>query len=192
MKHLISYRDWLAEAKTAAELTEPVASGGAEVLTGVKDIDLSNQSSEWWAWGVGSDFAYKTLEIAKRVHANSPKDLAEIVALEEKIRAQKGLKREDVDLFGWWVWAVMWWNVENSQKGIEVFGEDLWAYENQLYELLVSDQNNPYTSSWPWFFKKKYNPSRFYSLVDRQKKELAKKKKGMDGDQVDVAQTINP
>lgn len=189
MKHLLAYKDWLVEAKSTAELSAPVASGGAETLGGISDIDLGKPSQDWWAWGVGADFFYKTLEIAKRIHANSPKDLAEIVALEEKVRAQKGLKREDVDLYGWWVWSVMFWNMENSEKGVEVFGDDLSSYRYELYELLVSDQNNPYTSSWPWFFKKKYNSSRFYSLVDKQNKELAKKK---GTDQADVAQTVSP
>ena len=192
MKHLLTYRDWLVEAKSTAELTAPVAStAGAEILSGVADVERAKFKHDWWTWGVDSDFAYKTLEIAKKVYANSAKDLAEITALEEKIRAQNGLKREDVDLFGWWIWAVMWLNMEKAEQGIDVFGEELSAYRSQLYEILVSDQNNPYTSSWPWFFKKKYNPNRVYSLVDKQNKELAKKK-GKDTEQTDVAQTVNP
>jgi len=174
MKHILEWRDWLHEAATTTtELKAPVASkAGGEILTGLSDLGW--EKDQWTGWDVGSNFVYKTLEIAKKVFAGSPSDLTEIVALEQKLTAQQGFKREDVDLFGWWVWAIMDWDCRNFMAGKSSLHDTLTNYGMEINELLRSDQNNAYTSSWPWFFKKKWNPGQFFSLVDRQAAALAK------------------
>jgi len=175
MKHLLKYNDWLLEALTAAQdLTEPLpVEGGAEILNGIQDLDPSNKG--WGsAWGVSQNFVNKTLEIARRIYANSPKDLAEIDALQKKLDSQADLKREDVDLFGWWVWGVMYWDWGNKNKGRLTLGSVLSDYDYSLHELLVSDEDNAWTMSYPHVLRKKWNPKHYFSLVDLEQKRLAK------------------
>jgi len=176
MKHLARYEDWLAESLTpTSELTEPLpTTAGAEILAGITDYDYSPGSWKSVRWGVSQNFVNKTLEIAKRIYANSPKDLAEIVALEKKLNSQMDLKREDVDLFGWWMWGVMYWDWANYRNNRATLASVLSSYDVWLHEILVSDADNAWTASYPHVFRKKWNPNNYFSLVKREQEELAK------------------